>query len=81
MGFLDEYRKIDSSLNSFLAEQSAIRKERAVKIGEKLQKCGFDGVLEKALNLAGVGQVTRAHFARVLVNEYGVATMDAAFKK
>ncbi len=71
----------DASLNSFLVEQSAIRKERAVKIGEKLQKCGFDGVLEKALNLAGVGQVTRAHFARVLVNEYGVATMDAAFKK
>ena len=64
-----------------MQNQADIRRERALKIGEKLQKCGFDGVTEKAFAMAGVGQVTRAHFARVLVNEYGVATMDAAFKK
>ena len=71
----------DEALNAFLQNQADIRRERALKIGEKLQKCGFDGVTEKAFAMAGVGQVTRAHFARVLVNEYGVATMDAAFKK
>ena len=71
----------DEALNAFLQNQADIRRERALKIGEKLQKCGFDGVTEKAFAMAGVGQVTRAHFARVLVNEYGVANMDAAFKK
>ena len=68
-------------LQQFLTEQAEIRRERALKIGEKLSRCGFDGVTEKAFSLAGEGQVTRAHFARVLVNEYGVGTMDAAFKK
>lgn len=64
-----------------LNEQAEVRNERAVKIAEKLEKCGFEGVLEKARALAGVGQVTRAHFARVLVEQYGVASMDTVFKK
>ena len=69
---------------SFLArlqEQANAREERAALISEKLEKCGFEGVLARAKALAGVGQVTRAHFARVLVNNYGVPTMNAAFKK
>ncbi len=64
-----------------LREQAEVRNERAEKIAEKLEKCGFEGVLEKARALAGVGQVTRAHFARVLVEQYGVASMDVVFKK
>ncbi|RDV24324.1 PHP domain-containing protein [Alteromonas aestuariivivens] len=68
-------------LTEKLAQQTKTRNERAAKIGEKLAKCGFEGVLEKARSLAGVGQVTRAHFARALVSDYGVANMDAAFKK
>ncbi|QJR82704.1 PHP domain-containing protein [Alteromonas pelagimontana] len=64
-----------------LDQQAAIRFERAQTIAGKLERCGFDGVMEKAMALAGLGQVTRAHFARVLVNNYGVASMDAAFKK
>lgn len=64
-----------------LSEQANARQNRAEQIGEKLVKCGFNGVLERAMALAGEGQVTRAHFARVLVNNYGVPTMEAAFKK
>ena len=66
---------------TFLTAQAKRRRERAEKIAEKLSKCGFEGVLEKAVRLAGPGQITRAHFARVLVNHYGVSSMDSAFKK
>ena len=62
-------------------ERQIIIKGKAEKIADKLEKCGFEGVLTRAKALAGVGQVTRAHFARVLVNNYGVPSMDAAFKK
>lgn len=75
---------VDRTQPEFLAhlhQQAATRQDRAERIGEKLARCGFDGVLARAQALAGVGQVTRAHFARVLVNNYGVPTMDAAFKK
>ena len=64
-----------------LAQQANTREERAERIADKLTRCGFEGVLPRAKALAGVGQITRAHFARVLVNNYGVGTMDAAFKK
>lgn len=64
-----------------LAQQQAIRQTRAEKIAHRLAACGFEGTLEKALALAGEGQVTRAHFARVLVNEYGQSSMESVFKK
>lgn len=69
------------SLQAFLAEQEARRADRAGLIAAKLEQCGFAGVLDKARSLAGPGQLTRAHFARVLVNDFGVASMDTAFKK
>ncbi|NMH58866.1 PHP domain-containing protein [Alteromonas sp. MYP5] len=72
---------LNADIQTFLANQADIRHERALKIGEKLAKCGFEGVTEKALALAGGGQVTRAHFARVLVADYQVASMDTVFKK
>ncbi|MCW8107918.1 PHP domain-containing protein [Alteromonas ponticola] len=68
-------------LQRFLTNQAVIRRERAFKIGEKLAKCGFEGVTEKALILAGRGQVTRAHFARVLVADFQIASIDTVFKK
>lgn len=71
----------NEALCRFLSQQGEIRRERALKIGEKLVKCGFEGVAEKAFSLAGVGQVTRAHFARILVKDYGVSSMDTVFKK
>lgn len=71
----------DPQFLSRLATQAETRQQRAQTIADKLAKCGFEGTLERALKLAGQGQVTRAHFARVLVNNYGVASMEAVFKK
>lgn len=70
-----------SSLIEQLSAQSEIRAARAEKIAAKLEKCGFPDTLAQAKALAGVGQVTRAHFARVLINHHGVTNMDAAFRK
>ncbi|MDC8831735.1 PHP domain-containing protein [Alteromonas gilva] len=67
-------------LQAFLKQQQQKREERAVKIAEKLAKCGFEGVLERARRYAGDGQITRAHFARVLVNNYQVSSFEKAFK-
>ena len=67
-------------LQSFLAEQQEKREQRAVKIAEKLAKCGFEGTLERARRYAGQGQITRAHFARTLVDNYQVANAEKAFK-
>ena len=69
------------TLQAMLKQQSELRAERAQKIAAKLEKCGFADTLAQAKALAGVGQVTRAHFARVLINHHGVANMDAAFRK
>ncbi|WP_109339343.1 PHP domain-containing protein [Saliniradius amylolyticus] len=68
-------------LTQRLAEQSERRDERAQKIGEKLAKMGFESVYEDAVRLAGVGQVTRAHFARALINAGIVSDFDAAFRR
>lgn len=70
-----------SALTAFLSAQAERREARAQRIAEKLEKCGFDGVYEKAKVTAGKGQITRAHFARVLVSDYGISSMDAVFKK
>lgn len=64
-----------------LKEQSQSRDKRAVSIGEKLAKCGLDGVYEKAKLLAGKGQITRAHFASAMVSMSYVDSFDSAFKK
>lgn len=70
----------DPVLQRFLAEQQQKREERAVKIADKLAKCGFVGTLDRARRYAGVGQITRAHFARVLVDNFQVPTLEKAFK-
>ncbi|GGW75412.1 PHP domain-containing protein [Alteromonas halophila] len=71
----------DPLFNERLREQAQTRNERAEKIAHKLECCGFDGVLDKARSLAGVGQVTRAHFARALVEYYGVGSVPNAFRQ
>lgn len=71
----------DPQLLERLTYQADERLSRANKISEKLAKVGFDGVLERAQTLAGVGQVTRAHFARVLVEQFGIKDFDTVFKK
>ncbi|KXI29775.1 PHP domain-containing protein [Paraglaciecola hydrolytica] len=64
-----------------LAAQSAERDRRAQQISDKLAKVGINDVFADAKTMAGVGQVTRAHFARVLLARQLVNDMEAAFKK
>jgi len=68
-------------LLELIAKQQLAREERATAMGEKLSKCGFEGVYEQAKSLAGIGSITRAHFARVLLQQGKVSNLQAAFDK
>ena len=71
----------NSVLQSLIFEQQARREARAITIGEKLAKCGFDDVYPQAKALAGEGSITRAHFGKVLLQRGIVSKMQAAFDK
>lgn len=69
------------AMTTLLQSQSECRDIRAQMIGERLAKAGIDAAWEGAKALAQGGQVTRAHFARFLVNEGHVATVNKVFKR
>ncbi len=58
-----------------------LRKERAIKIGEKLQKVNIENAYEDASKLAGNGTVTRQHFAQVLINNDHAKNHTDVFKR
>jgi predicted metal-dependent phosphoesterase TrpH len=64
-----------------LEQQSQERDRRAEQMSDKLAKVGVADVLADAKLLAGVGQLTRAHFARVLINRNVAKDFDTVFKK
>ncbi|WP_404340365.1 PHP domain-containing protein [Pseudoalteromonas mariniglutinosa] len=69
------------ALNTLLASQQSKRQQRAIAIGQRLAKNGFTGIYEQASEFAKNAQITRAHFARALV-ERGVAkNFPGVFKK
>jgi len=65
---------------AFLAEQKSLREKRAVEIGHKLEKAGVPNAYEGAKALAN-GEVTRAHYARYLVQIGKVSNDGQAFKR
>ena len=65
----------------FIQQQKRIRQERAHRIAYKLEKTGFAGIYQHAAAQAMGGEITRAHFARALVQEYGLTSMEQAFKR
>ncbi|WP_448564522.1 RNase RNM [Thalassotalea ganghwensis] len=69
------------ALVSLIESQQQLREQRAEMMGEKLIKCGFSNVYQQAKALAGNGSITRAHFAKVLLNAGHVSTMQKAFDK
>jgi predicted metal-dependent phosphoesterase TrpH len=71
----------NTSLLELIKSQQIARETRATTMGEKLAKCGFEGVYEKAKILAGDGSITRAHFAKVLLQQGSISKMQAAFDK
>lgn len=71
----------NTALQNLISEQQQAREERALAIGEKLTKAGFEGIYDKAKSLAGKGSITRAHFAKVLFEQGEVSTLQSAFDK
>lgn len=67
-------------LVALLYKQAETRYHRAIEIGEKLEKVGVPNAFEGAKNLAD-GEVTRAHYARYLVQIGKVSNETQAFKK
>ncbi|MBE2896543.1 PHP domain-containing protein [Pasteurellaceae bacterium HPA106] len=67
-------------MTALLVEQARLREARAIQIGEKLAKCGLPNAYEGAKQLAG-GEVTRAHYARLLVQSGKVKNETQAFKR
>jgi len=68
-------------LNELIARQQTSRENRAIAISEKLKKCGFDGMYEKAKALSTGASFTRAHFAKALLQQGSISKMQAAFDK
>jgi 3',5'-nucleoside bisphosphate phosphatase len=64
-----------------IARQGERRDLRARQMAEKLARCGIEDVYEQARTLAGPGQLTRSHFARVLVKRQVVKDFEQAFKR
>jgi predicted metal-dependent phosphoesterase TrpH len=63
---------MSESLSEGIHRIQSIRRERALLMGQKLEKSGVSGAYEGALEKAGTGMVTRTHFAQLLV-EKGLA--------
>ncbi len=75
---------IDAShpaLVELISQQQQAREDRAIAIGNKLEKAGFEGVYSLAKALAGDGSITRAHFAKILLQRGEVNHLQAAFDK
>lgn len=68
------------ALQQLLAEQARLRHIRAEQIGEKLAKVGIPNAYAGAKQLAG-GEVTRAHYARFLVQQGIVRNDEQAFRR
>ena len=68
-------------LLQLIERQQQAREDRALAMGDKLTKCGFDDIYDQAKAIAGEGSITRAHFAKVLVRQGHVSAMQKAFDK
>lgn len=63
-----------------LQQQYQRREYRAAMIAERLAKAGIADALNGARQEAGAGQITRAHFARYLIQQGKAETMAQVFK-
>lgn len=75
---------IDSNaqaLQQLIDQQKAHRVQRAQLIAQRLQKVTREGVLEEVQAIAGEAPITRAHFAKWLVEQGFAKNMQQVFKK
>jgi len=68
-------------LQSGLAFNQAIRKERAEKIALSLWRSGIKDALEKAQKISGGHMLTRTHFAQMLIKEGYCKDMKSVFRR
>lgn len=69
-----------SSFRSYLGVQQEKRLYRAQQIAQRLEKIGFKDCYEKVCLIAGHQNISRTHFAKLLVQEYGIRDTKCAFK-
>lgn len=69
------------ALTALIEKQKQHRIYRAELIAERLAKATRPGVLEEVQAIAGHAPITRAHFAKWLVDEGYVKSMQQVFKK
>lgn len=74
------FDKTHLKMTALLSEQAELRHNRALEISEKLAKVGVENAFSGAKSLAS-GEVTRAHYARYLVQIGKVTNDNQAFKK
>lgn len=67
-------------LLSYLAVQQEKRLHRAQNMAQRLEQIGFKNCYDKVLELAGHLNISRTHFANLLVHEYGVKDKKVAFR-
>ena len=68
-------------LLAFMENQRELRDARAQEIGVRLEKAGIAGAYEGAKALAGDAAISRAHYARFLVEQGVVADVAKVFKR
>lgn len=71
----------DATFRARLLEQSSARRLRAETMNEKLQARGMDGVLERAIEIAGTDAVCRPHLARAMLDLGHVRNDREAWKR
>jgi len=71
----------EPGLQDGLARMQRARQERGEAIGERLERAGLSGAREGAREAAGTAEITRAHYARWLVESGNVRGYEEAFKR
>ncbi|MGF1694587.1 PHP domain-containing protein [Vibrio lamellibrachiae] len=71
----------NASVLALIEQQKLHRHERAKLIAHRLQKSTREGVFEEVQQIAGDAPITRAHFAKWLVDNGYAKTMQQVFKK
>ncbi|SON48348.1 RNase RNM [Vibrio tapetis] len=69
------------ALLELIEQQKQRRTERSVLMAQRLEKVTREGVLEEVRAIAGDASVTRAHFAKWLVDNGYAKNMQQVFKK
>ncbi|MCA0936153.1 PHP domain-containing protein [Vibrio alginolyticus] len=71
----------DSALKTLIEQQKQHRVVRSELIASRLEKATREGVLEEVQQIAGDAPITRAHFAKWLVDNGFAKNMQMVFKK